>query len=155
MIKVIQVKPRQDYLPSATFKVENDISKSKVLLVDSMLNPNSQAHLKVEDILNGFDVTFKIDKRKISQVDKKTTIEWFDFSSTYDSVIIVVGDCATCTFKASQDIKELNDRNIPTYLVTFSEMKSLVFQDTLKIYPERLFYIDEENFIKKLKKEFS
>tara|TARA_Y100000591_G_scaffold180780_1_gene156191 strand:- start:189 stop:656 length:468 start_codon:yes stop_codon:yes gene_type:complete len=155
MIKVIQVKPRQDYLPSATFKVENDISKSKVLLVDSMLNPNSQAHLKVEDILNGFDVTFKIDKRKISQVDKKTTIEWFDFSSTYDSVIIVVGDCATCTFKASQDIKELNDRNIPTYLITFSEMKSLVFQDTLKIYPERLFYIDEENFIKKLKKEFS
>ena len=155
MIKVIQVKPRQDYLPSATFKVENDISKSKVLLVDSMLNPNSQAHLKVEDILNGFDVTFKIDKRKISQVDKKTTIEWFDFSSTYDSVIIVVGDCATCTFKASQDIKELNDRNIPTYLITFSEMKSLVFQDTLKIYPERLFYIDDENFIKKLKKEFS
>tara|TARA_B100000674_G_scaffold47891_1_gene33044 strand:- start:445 stop:912 length:468 start_codon:yes stop_codon:yes gene_type:complete len=155
MIKVIQVKPRQDYLPSATFKVENDISKSKVLLVDSMLNPNSQAHLKVEDILNGFDVTFKIDKRKISQVDKKTTIEWFDFSSTYDSVIIVVGDCATCTFKASQDIKELNDRNIPTYLITFSEMKSLVFQDTLKIYPERLFYFDEENFIKKLKKEFS
>jgi len=155
MIKVIQVKPRQDYLPSITFKVENDISKSKVLLVDSMLNPNSQAHLKVEDILNGFDVTFKIDKRKISQVDKKTTIEWFDFSSTYDSVIIVVGDCATCTFKASQDIKELNDRNIPTYLVTFSEMKSLVFQDTLKIYPERLFYFDEENFIKKLKKEFS
>ena len=155
MIKVIQVKPRQDYLPSATFKVENDISKSKVLLVDSMLNPNSQAHLKVEDILYGFDVTFKIDKRKISQVDKKTTIEWFDFSSTYDSVIIVVGDCATCTFKASQDIKELNDRNIPTYLVTFSEMKSLVFQDTLKIYPERLFYFDEENFIKKLKKEFS
>ena len=155
MIKVIQVKPRQDYLLSTTFKVENDISKSKVLLVDSMLNPNSQAHLKVEDILNGFDVTFKIDKRKISQVDKKTTIEWFDFSSTYDSVIIVVGDCATCTFKASQDIKELNDRNIPTYLVTFSEMKSLVFQDTLKIYPERLFYIDEENFIKKLKKEFS
>lgn len=155
MIKVIQVKPRQDYLLSTTFKVENDISKSKVLLVDSMLNPNSQAHLKVEDILNGFDVTFKIDKRKISQVDKKTTIEWFDFSSTYDSVIIVVGDCATCTFKASQDIKELNDRNIPTYLITFSEMKSLVFQDTLKIYPERLFYIDEENFIKKLKKEFS
>ena len=155
MIKVIQVKPRQDYLPSITFKVENDISKSKVLLVDSMLNPNSQAHLKVEDILNGFDVTFKIDKRKISQVDKKTTIEWFDFSSTYDSVIIVVGDCATCTFKASQDIKELNDRNIPTYLITFSEMKSLVFQDTLKIYPERLFYFDEENFIKKLKKEFS
>ena len=155
MIKVIQVKPRQDYLPSITFKVENDISKSKVLLVDSMLNPNSQAHLKVEDILNGFDVTFKIDKRKISQVDKKTTIEWFDFSSTYDSVIIVVGDCATCTFKASQDIKELNDRNIPTYLITFSEMKSLIFQDTLKIYPERLFYIDEENFIKKLKKEFS
>ena len=155
MIKVIQVKPRQDYLPSATFKVENDISKSKVLLVDSMLNPNSQAHLKVEDILYGFDVTFKIDKRKISQVDKKTTIEWFDFSSTYDSVIIVVGDCATCTFKASQDIKELNDRNIPTYLITFSEMKSLVFQDTLKIYPERLFYIDDENFIKKLKKEFS
>jgi len=155
MIKVIQVKPRQDYLLSTTFKVENDISKSKVLLVDSMLNPNSQAHLKVEDILNGFDVTFKIDKRKISQVDKKTTIEWFDFSSTYDSVIIVVGDCATCTFKASQDIKELNDRNIPTYLITFSEMKSLVFQDTLKIYPERLFFIDEENFIKKLKKEFS
>ena len=155
MIKVIQVKPRQDYLLSTTFKVENDISKSKVLLVDSMLNPNSQAHLKVEDILNGFDVTFKIDKRKISQVDKKTTIEWFDFSSTYDSVIIVVGDCATCTFKASQDIKELNDRNIPTYLITFSEMKSLVFQDTLKIYPEMLFYIDEENFIKKLKKEFS
>ena len=155
MIKVIQVKPRQDYLLSTTFKVENDISKSKVLLVDSMLNPNSQAHLKVEDILNGFDVTFKIDKRKISQVDKKTTIEWFDFSSTYDSVIIVVGDCATCTFKASQDIKELNDRNIPTYLVTFSEMKSLVFQDTLKIYPERLFYFDKENFIKKLKKEFS
>ena len=155
MIKVIQVKPQQDYLLSTTFKVENDISKSKVLLVDSMLNPNSQAHLKVEDILNGFDVTFKIDKRKISQVDKKTTIEWFDFSSTYDSVIIVVGDCATCTFKASQDIKELNDRNIPTYLITFSEMKSLVFQDTLKTYPERLFYIDEENFIKKLKKEFS
>ena len=155
MIKVIQVKPRQDYLLSTTFKVENDISKSKVLLVDSMLNPNSQAHLKVEDILNGFDATFKIDKRKISQVDKKTTIEWFDFSSTYDSVIIVVGDCATCTFKASQDIKELNDRNIPTYLITFSEMKSLVFQDTLKTYPERLFYIDEENFIKKLKKEFS
>ncbi len=155
MIKLIQVKPRRDYLPGTTLKMQNDISKSKVLLVDSMLNPNSQAHLKVEGILNEFDSTFKIDMKKISQVHKKTTIEWFDFSSTYDSVIIVVGDCATCTFKASQDTKELNDRNVPTYLITFSEMKSLVFQDTLNIYSERLFYFDEENFIEKLKKEFS
>ena len=155
MIKLIQVKPRRDYLPGTTLKMQNDISKSKVLLVDSMLNPNSQAHLKVEGILNEFDSTFKIDMKKISQVHKKKTIEWFDFSSTYDSVIIVVGDCATCTFKASQDTKELNDRNVPTYLITFSEMKSLVFQDTLNIYPERLFYFDEENFIEKLKKEFS
>ena len=102
-----------------------------------------------------FDSAFKIDVKKISQVDKKTSIEWFDFSTTYDSVIIVVGDCATCTFKASQDTKELNDRNVPTYLITFSEMKSLIFQDTLNEYPEKLIYFDEKNFIEKLKKEFS
>ena len=70
-------------------------------------------------------------------------------------MIIVVGDCATCTFKASQDTKELNDRNVPTYLITFSEMKSLIFQDTLYEYPEKLIYFDEKNFIGKLKKEFS
>ena len=155
MIKVIQVKPLQDYLPANTSKMQNNISKSKVLLVDSMLNPSSQAHLKVEGILNGFESTFKIDMKKISQVAKKSTIEWFDFSSTYDSVIIIVGDCATCTFKASQDTKELNDRNVPTYLITFSEMKSLIFQDTLNEYPEKLIYFDEKNFIGKLKKEFS
>ena len=94
MIKVIQIKPRSDYLPSTTSKVQKDISKSKVLLVDSMLNPNSQSHLKVVSILSRFDSAFKIDVKKISQVDKKTPIEWFDFSTTYDSVIIVVGDCA-------------------------------------------------------------
>ena len=155
MIKAIQVKPRSDYLPSTTSKVQRDISKSKVLLIDSMLNPNSQAHLRVKDILSRFDTAFKIDVKKISQVDKKTPIEWFDFSTTYDSVIIVVGDCATCTFKASQDTKELNDRNVPTYLITFSEMKSLIFQDTLHEYPEKLIYFDEKNFIEKLKKNFS
>lgn len=155
MIKVIQVKPRSDYLLSATPKVQKDIPKSKVLLVNSMLNPSSQAHLRVKGILSRFDIAFKIDVKKISQVDKKTPIEWFDFSTTYDSVIIVVGDCATCTFKASQDTKELNDRNVPTYLITFSEMKSLIFQDTLNDYPEKLICFDEKNFIEKLKKEFS
>ena len=155
MINVIQVKPHSDYLPSIISKAEKNISKSKVLLVNSMLNPNSQAHLKVEGLLSQFDSAFKIDVKKISQVDKKTPIEWFDFSTTYDSVIIVVGDCATCTFKASQDTKELNDRNVPTYLITFSEMKSLIFQDTLNEYPEKLIYFDEKNFIEKLKKEFS
>ena len=155
MIKVIQVKPRSDYLLSATPKVQKDIPKSKVLLVNSMLNPNSQAHLRVKGILSRFDIAFKIDVKKISQVDKKTPIEWFDFFTTYDSVIIVVGDCATCTFKASQDTKELNDRNVPTYLITFSEMKSLIFQDTLNDYPEKLICFDEKNFIEKLKKEFS
>tara|TARA_B100001989_G_scaffold240325_1_gene205295 strand:+ start:64 stop:531 length:468 start_codon:yes stop_codon:yes gene_type:complete len=155
MINVIQVKPHSDYLPSTTSKAKKDISKSKVLLVNSMLNPNSQAHLKVEDLLSRFDSAFKIDVKKISQVDKKTPIEWFDFSTTYDSVIIVVGDCATCTFKASQDTKELNDRNVPTYLITFSEMKSLIFQETLNEYSEKLIYFDEKNFIEKLKKEFS
>ena len=64
MIKVIQVNPLQDYLPANTSKMQNNISKSKVLLVDSMLNPNSQAHLKVEGILNGFESTFKIDIKK-------------------------------------------------------------------------------------------
>ena len=155
MINVIQVKPHSDYLPSTKSKAKKDISKSKVLLVNSMLNPNSQAHLKVEDLLSRFDSTFKMDIKKISQVDKKIPIEWFDFSTTYDSVIIVVGDCATCTFKASQDTKELNDRNVPTYLITFSEMKSLIFQETLNEYPEKLIYFDEKNFIEKLKKEFS
>ena len=155
MINVIQVKPHSDYLPSTKSKAKKDISKSKVLLVNSMLNPNSQAHLKVEGLLSQFDSAFKIDVKKISQVDKKTSIEWFDFSTTYDSVIIVVGDCATCTFKASQDTKELNDRNVPTYLITFSEMKSLIFQETLNKYPEKLIYFDEKNFIEKLKKEFS
>ena len=58
MIKVIQIKPRSDYLPSTTSKVQKDISKSKVLLVDSMLNPNSQSHLKVVSILSRFDSAF-------------------------------------------------------------------------------------------------
>lgn len=155
MINILQVKPYIDYVSTSTPKAVQDNIKSSILLIDSMLNPNSQLHLELHKILNSLHKNLKIDFKKISQVDKKKSIEWFDFSSRYDLVIIFVGDCATCTFKASQDIKELNDKNVLTFLITFSEMKSLIDQYTIKKYPEKLFYFDEENFIDKLQKEFS
>ncbi len=150
-MNLIQIKPKDDLEIKKSVNLpyfENKRYK-KILIVNSMLNPSSKFHIKIFDFFDKLNRGISIDNRNVSQVEKTDVLGSGINQLAYDLIFIVVGDCATCTYKASQDIVSLNDKKIESYLVTFKEMESLIDKRVKSKYENKVLYFDTENFLDK------
>jgi hypothetical protein len=147
----IQIKPKDDSeikkIVSLPYFGKNRYKK--ILIVNSMLNPSSKFHIKIYDFFYEMNRSISIDTRNVSQVEKTDVLDMGINQLDYDLIFVVVGDCATCTYKASQDIVSLNDEKIESYLVTFNEMESLIDKRLKLKYENKILYFDTKNFLDK------
>jgi hypothetical protein len=102
-------------------------------------------------IINNFDSEIVVELKSISQVEKKNIGEWYiESEGSPKNIFLIVGDCATCTYKASQDIFTLNERGINSHLLTFKEMNSLIFSKLKKQYLKKILFVDDSIFNERL-----
>ena len=121
-----------------------------------MLNPITKYPQEIMQIINNFDSEIALEVKLISQVEKKNIAEWYeDVEGSPKNIFLIVGDCATCTYKASQDIFSLNERGINSHLLTFKEMNSLIFSKLKKQYIKNILFMDDQIFNERLIKVIS
>ena len=155
-MKFMQISPTyyEKTLPGRSIE-QNKIIGTQVVIVNSMLNPNTKYPKMLTDLFKNLDKEVNIEIKNVSQVAKKKTIEWYSIQEDKSkAVFIIVGDCATCTYKASQDVHELNKQNVNAYLLTFKEMENLIIKKLSIEYKNKILFIDDELFQNILKKQF-
>lgn len=151
-MKVLQISPINYHQVEDSQAVKSKkIFNKEVLIVNSMLNPKTEMPKSLKNILENFDEEIIVEFQFVSQVMKKNTIEWLsERDHKNKTIFLIVGDCATCTYKGSQDIYELNEKGINAFLLTFSEMNNLIDQKLYKKYKNRIFFIDKQFFKERL-----
>ena len=155
-MKILQISPiNHDQVEDTPAAKSKKIISKEVLIVNSMLDPKTEIQNTLKNIIENFDEEIIVEFKFVSQVMKKNTIEWLSEKEHKNKTIfLIVGDCATCTYKGSQDIYELNEKEIDAFLVTFSEMKNLITQKLYKTYANRIFFIDKQFFKDRLQQLF-
>tara|TARA_B110000444_G_scaffold61813_1_gene57819 strand:+ start:4693 stop:5166 length:474 start_codon:yes stop_codon:yes gene_type:complete len=155
-MKVLQILPTNSESISLKKKLDSLTYQNKdILIINSMLNPETTYPQNLVNQINSLDKKIIVDVLSISQVKKRNTLDWFSVKDHGDKkIFLIVGDCATCTYKASQDIFELNERGLDAYLVTFSEMKNLIIPKLFEIFETKTLFIDDllfkDNLFKKI-----
>lgn len=151
-MKIIQISPTSyDEAIIKKSNIKNVSFNKKILIVNSMLNPNTKYPQEIMQIINNFDSEIVVELKSISQVEKKNIGEWYiDTEGSPKNIFLIVGDCATCTYKASQDIFTLNERGINSHLLTFKEMNSLIFSKLKKQYLKKILFVDDSIFNERL-----
>ena len=156
-MKVIQISPTSsDEVIIKKSNINNISYNKKILIVNSMLNPITKYPQEIMQIINNFDSEIALEVKLISQVEKKNIAEWYeDVEGSPKNIFLILGDCATCTYKASQDIFSLNERGISSHLLTFKEMNSLIFSKLKKQYIKNILFMDDQIFNERLIKVIS
>jgi hypothetical protein len=155
-MKILQIRPvNYDQVEVVGRTKHNSTISKEVLIINSMLNPQTDSPKTLINILENFDVEIDINLQFVSQVMKRNTIEWYS-EKKYKSktIFLIVGDCATCTYKASQDIYELNERRINAFLVTFSEMENLIIKKLYSKYKNKVLFMDNQFFEDSIQQQF-
>ena len=147
-LKLIQISPTSyDEAIIKKSNIKNVSFTKKILIVNSMLDPNTKYPQEIMQIINNFDSNIAIEVQSISQVEKKNIGEWYaGVEGSPKNILLIVGDCATCTYKASQDIFTLNERGINSHLLTFKEMNSLIISKLKKQYIKKILFVDDSRF---------
>jgi hypothetical protein len=144
-VKFLLVKPHNENSITLS-KIQNQkrVEESEsILIINSMLNPLSKWSSLIKKSFEKDFEKIKIDELNVSQVKKKNILDWKENNFEYDHYAIVVGDCATCTFKASQDVLQLIISGNNSTLYTFQEMEPLIIDQLKNNYSKNIQFIDD------------
>ena len=156
-MKILQIKPTSYAQTIITKRFKANTSSNKdVVVINSMLNPKTTYPQDIVNKIHSLDQDLIIVSFFISQVKKRNTLDWYSINEHGNKkIFLIVGDCATCTYKASQDIFELNERGLDAHLVTFSEMENLIIPKLRENFKNRILFMDDLTFNDNLFKQLS
>ena len=156
-MKILQIKPTSYAQTIITKRFKANTSSNKdVMVINSMLNPKTTYPQDIVNKIHSLDQDLIIVSFFISQVKKRNTLDWYSINEHGNKkIFLIVGDCATCTYKASQDIFELNERGLDAHLVTFSEMENLIIPKFRENFKNRILFMDDLMFNDNLFKQLS
>jgi|TARA_B110000914_G_scaffold77278_1_gene67901 hypothetical protein len=156
-MKILQIKPTSYAQTIITKRFKANTSSNKdVMVINSMLNPKTTYPQDIVNKIHSLDQDLIIVSFFISQVKKRNTLDWYSINEHGNKkIFLIVGDCATCTYKASQDIFELNERGLDAHLVTFSEMENLIIPKLRENFKNRILFMDDLMFNDNLFKQLS
>ena len=156
-MKILQIKPTSYAQTIITKRFKANTSSNKdVMVINSMLNPKTTYPQDIVNKIHSLDQDLIIVSFFISQVKKRNTLDWYSINEHGNKkIFLIVGDCATCTYKASQDIFELNERGLEAHLVTFSEMENLIIPKLRENFKNRILFMDDLTFNDNLFKQLS
>jgi len=156
-MKILQIKPTSYAQTIITKRFKANTSSNKdVMVINSMLNPKTTYPQDIVNKIHSLDQDLIIVSFFISQVKKRNTLDWYSINEHGNKkIFLIVGDCATCTYKASQDIFELNERGLDAHLVTFSEMENLIIPKLRENFKNRILFMDDLTFNDNLFKQLS
>jgi hypothetical protein len=156
-MKILQIKPTSYAQTIITKRFKANTSSNKdVMVINSMLNPKTTYPQDIVNKIHSLDQDLIIVSFFISQVKKRNTLDWYSINEHGNKkIFLIVGDCATCTYKASQDIFELNKRGLDAHLVTFSEMENLIIPKLRENFKNRILFMDDLMFNDNLFKQLS
>jgi hypothetical protein len=156
-MKILQIKPTSYAQTIITKRFKANTSSNKdVVVINSMLNPKTTYPHDIVNKIHSLDQDLIIVSFFISQVKKRNTLDWYSINEHGNKkIFLIVGDCATCTYKASQDIFELNERGLDAHLVTFSEMENLIIPKLRENFKNRILFMDDLMFNDNLFKQLS
>ena len=156
-MKILQIKPTSYAQTIITKRFKANTSSNKdVVVINSMLNPKTTYPQDIVNKIHSLDQDLIIVSFFISQVKKRNTLDWYSINEHGNKkIFLIVGDCATCTYKASQDIFELNERGLEAHLVTFSEMENLIIPKLRENFKNRILFMDDLMFNDNLFKQLS
>jgi|TARA_B110000240_G_scaffold124917_1_gene139197 hypothetical protein len=156
-MKILQIKPTSYAQTIITKRFKANTSSNKdVVVINSMLNPKTTYPQDIVNKIHSLDQDLIIVSFFISQVKKRNTLDWYSINEHGNKkIFLIVGDCATCTYKASQDIFELNERGLDAHLVTFSEMENLIIPKLRENFKNRILFMDDLMFNDNLFKQLS
>jgi len=156
-MKILQIKPTSYAQTIITKRFKANTSSNKdVMVINSMLNPKTTYPQDIVNKIHSLDQDLIIVSFFISQVKKRNTLDWYSINEHGNKkIFLIVGDCATCTYKASQDIFELNERGLEAHLVTFSEMENLIIPKLRENFKNRILFMDDLMFNDNLFKQLS
>mgnify|MGYP006092068121 CR=1 FL=1 len=156
-MKILQIKPTSYAQTIITKRFKANTSSNKdVVVINSMLNPKTTYPHDIVNKIHSLDRDLIVVSFFISQVKKRNTLDWYSINEHGNKkIFLIVGDCATCTYKASQDIFELNERGLDAHLVTFSEMENLIIPKLRENFKNRILFMDDLMFNDNLFKQLS
>ena len=156
-MKILQIKPTSYAQTIITKRFKANTSSNKdVVVINSMLNPKTTYPQDIVNKIHSLDRDLIVVSFFISQVKKRNTLDWYSINEHGNKkIFLIVGDCATCTYKASQDIFELNKRGLDAHLVTFSEMENLIIPKLRENFKNRILFMDDLMFNDNLFKQLS
>jgi hypothetical protein len=156
-MKILQIKPTSYAQTIITKRFKANTSSNKdVVVINSMLNPKTTYPQDIVNKIHSLDRDLIVVSFFISQVKKRNTLDWYSINEHGNKkIFLIVGDCATCTYKASQDIFELNERGLDAHLVTFSEMENLIIPKLRENFKNRILFMDDLMFNDNLFKQLS
>ena len=152
-MKILQIKPTSYAQTIITKRFKANTSSNKdVVVINSMLNPKTTYPQDIVNKIHSLDRDLIVVSFFISQVKKRNTLDWYSINEHGNKkIFLIVGDCATCTYKASQDIFELNEAFASQSLAVMRELNPKLREN----FKNRILFMDDLMFNDNLFKQLS